>query len=177
MGRWPLVTPTSPGFCWTSSSTASVGAGARLVFSDAVFAMVANRLSDPSSKRRCVTDWLGADAALPEARNAPSLDRLYRASTPSQTAKDEIEAHLFTELCNLTNLDLRLVCYDLTSTYFEGEERSLGALSLKGLRLQPRSPRGPAPDRDRTARHLRRHPDRPPRLFRQHRGSLDACLR
>ena len=44
--------------------------------------------------------------------------------TPSQTAKDEIEAHCFTELCNLTNLDLRLVCYDLTSTYFEGEERT-----------------------------------------------------
>jgi len=39
-------------------------------------------------------------------------------------SKDEIEAHLFTELCNLTNLDLRLVCYDLTSTYFEGEEKT-----------------------------------------------------
>jgi transposase len=92
--------------------------------SDAVFAMVANRLSDPSSKRRCVTDWLGADAALPEARNAPSLDRLYRGLDAVADSKDEIEAHLFTELCNLTNLDLRLVCYDLTSTYFEGEERA-----------------------------------------------------
>lgn len=92
--------------------------------SDAVFAMVANRLSDPSSKRRCVTDWLGADAALPEARSAPSLDRLYRALDAVADAKDEIEAHLFTELCNLTNLDLRLVCYDLTSTYFEGEEKT-----------------------------------------------------
>jgi transposase len=91
---------------------------------DAVFAMVANRLSDPSSKRRCVTDWLGADAALPEARNAPSLDRLYRGLDAVADSKDEIEAHLFTELCNLTNLDLRLVCYDLTSTYFEGEERA-----------------------------------------------------
>ena len=92
--------------------------------SDAVFAMVANRLSDPSSKRRCVNDWLGADAALPEARSAPSLDRLYRGLDAVADAKDEIEAHLFAELCNLTNLDLRLVCYDLTSTYFEGEERT-----------------------------------------------------
>ena len=92
--------------------------------SDAVFAMVANRLSDPSSKRRCVNDWLGADAALPEARRAPSLDRLYRGLDAVADAKDEIEAHLFAELCNLTNLDLRLVCYDLTSTYFEGEERT-----------------------------------------------------
>ena len=47
--------------------------------SDVVFAMVANRLSDPSSKRRCVTEWLGADAALPEGHSAVSLDRLYRA--------------------------------------------------------------------------------------------------
>jgi transposase len=91
---------------------------------DTVFAMVANRLSDPSSKRRCVNDWLGADAALPEGRNAPSLDRLYRGLDAVADSKDEIEAHLFSELCNLTNLDLRLVCYDLTSTYFEGEERS-----------------------------------------------------
>jgi hypothetical protein len=92
--------------------------------SDAVFAMVANRLVHPGSKRRCVTDWLGADAALPAGRSAPSLDRLYRALDAVCDAKDEIEAHCFTTLCNLTNLDLRLVCYDLTSTYFEGDERT-----------------------------------------------------
>ena len=104
---------------------AAIGRRRRSVgLSDAVFAMVANRLQDPSSKRHCVTDWLGADAALPEGRNAPSLDRLYRALDAVADSKDEIEAHLFTELCNLTNLDLRLVCYDLTSTYFEGEERT-----------------------------------------------------
>ena len=92
--------------------------------SDAVFAMVANRLVDPGSKRRCVTDWLGADAALPAGRSAPSLDRLYRGLDAVADAKEEIEAHCFSQLCNLTNLDLRLVCYDLTSTYFEGDERT-----------------------------------------------------
>jgi hypothetical protein len=91
--------------------------------SDAVFAMVANRLSDPSSKRRCVTEWLGADAALPKGRRAPSLDRLYRALDAVADYNGEIEAYCFTELCNLANLDLRLVCYDLTSTYFEGRRR------------------------------------------------------
>ena len=100
---------------------------------DAVFAMVANRLSDPSSKRRCVNDWLEADAALPEGRNAPSLDRLYRGLDAVADSKDEIETHLFTELCNLTNLDLRLVCYDLTSTYFEGEERTSERFSSKAF--------------------------------------------
>ncbi|MGO9557566.1 MAG: IS1634 family transposase [Acidimicrobiales bacterium] len=88
---------------------------------DAVFTMVANRLVDPSSKRRCVTDWLGADAAVPDGRSAPSLDRLYRALDAVAEAKDEIEQHCFTELCTLANLDLRLVCYDLTSSYFEGD--------------------------------------------------------
>lgn len=55
--------------------------------SDAVFAMVGNRLVDPSSKRRCVTDWLGSDAALPDGRSVPSLDRLYRALDAVQTPR------------------------------------------------------------------------------------------
>jgi transposase len=101
--------------------------------SDAVFTMVANRLSDPSSKRRCVTEWLGADAALPEARGAVSLDRLYRALDAVADAKDEIEAHCYTQLCNLANLDLRLVCYDLTSTYFEGDEKTSARFPSKAF--------------------------------------------
>jgi transposase len=101
--------------------------------SDAVFAMVANRLVDPSSKRRCVTDWLGQDAAVPEARSVVSLDRLYRALDAVADAKDEIEAHCFAELCNLTNSDLRLVCYDLTSSYFEGDERASARFPSKAF--------------------------------------------
>jgi transposase len=31
----------------------------------------------------------------------------------------DTETHLFARLTSLTNLDLRLCCYDLTSTYFE----------------------------------------------------------
>ncbi|MGH2676563.1 MAG: IS1634 family transposase, partial [Actinomycetota bacterium] len=34
-------------------------------------------------------------------------------------AKERTEAHLYARLTDLTNLDLRLVCYDLTSTYFQ----------------------------------------------------------
>lgn len=96
-----------------------------------------NRLSDPSSKRRCFPDWLGTDAALPQAPRAPSLDRLYRALDAVPDSKNEIEAHLFAELCNSTNLDLRLVCYDLTSTYFEGEEKTAARLSSKAFGYSP----------------------------------------
>ncbi|MDA8355316.1 MAG: hypothetical protein M0Z95_03225, partial [Actinomycetota bacterium] len=34
-------------------------------------------------------------------------------------AKAALEPHLYDRLTDLTNLDLRLCCYDLTSTYFE----------------------------------------------------------
>jgi hypothetical protein len=80
--------------------------------------MVANRLTDPYSKRRTIKEWLDT-VALPIGVSAPSLDQCYRAIDALAEAKDATEAHLYTELCNLANLDLRLICYDLTSSYFE----------------------------------------------------------
>jgi transposase len=98
---------------------ASLGDGRRSrVLSDTVFSMVANRLTDPYSKRRTIKEWLDT-VALPIGVSAPSLDQCYRAIDALAEAKDATEAHLYTELCNLANLDLRLICYDLTSSYFE----------------------------------------------------------
>ena len=97
----------------------SLGDGRRSrVLSDTVFSMVANRLTDPVSKRRTITEWLGA-VALPDSVVAPSLDQCYRAIDALAEHKEATETHLYSELCNLANLDLRLVCYDLTSSYFE----------------------------------------------------------
>ena len=96
------------------------GAGA---LEDAVFAMVANRLVDPCSKRR-LPEWTTDDVVMPAGWSAPSLDQYYRALDAVADVKPETEEHLYRRLCNLTNLDLRLVCYDLTSTYFEGSTRS-----------------------------------------------------
>ena len=86
--------------------------------SDTVFSMVANRLTSPASKRRTITEWLSS-VALPTGVNPPGLDQCYRAIDTVSEAKDATEAHLYSQLCNLTNLDLRLVCYDITSSYFE----------------------------------------------------------
>lgn len=86
--------------------------------SDTVFAMLANRLIEPASKRRTITEWLSS-VVLPSGVSAPSLDQCYRAIDNLAEHKEETEAHLYQELCNLANLDLRLVCYDLTSSYFE----------------------------------------------------------
>lgn len=89
---------------------------------DAIFAMVANRLCDPCSKRR-VSEWVSEDVVAPAGFSAPPLQRYYRALDSVAEAKEATEAHLYASLCDLTNLDLRLVCYDLTSTYFEGDTR------------------------------------------------------
>ncbi len=91
---------------------------------DAVFVMVANRLLRPWSKRRTIGEWLGFDVALPEDVKAPELWHCYRALDHLADAKDATEVHLYRRLTDLTNLDLRLALYDLTSTYFETDERS-----------------------------------------------------
>jgi hypothetical protein len=80
--------------------------------------MLANRLIEPASKRRTITEWLSS-VVLPSGVSSPSLDQCYRAIDSLCDQKEATEAHLYQELCNLANLDLRLVCYDLTSSYFE----------------------------------------------------------
>ncbi len=95
------------------------GAGA---LEDAVFAMVANRLVDPCSKRR-LPEWTTDDVVMPAGWSAPSFDQYYRALDAVADVKPETEEYLYRRLCDLTNLGLRLVCYDLTSTYFEGSTR------------------------------------------------------
>ena len=102
---------------------AAVGAGRGAgALEHAVFAMVANRLVAPCSKRR-LTEWAASDVVMPEGWSAPSLGQCYRALDAVAGAKEATEAHLYARLCDLANLDLRLVCYDLTSTYFEGSAR------------------------------------------------------
>jgi len=91
-------------------------------FSEAVFAMVANRLIDPCSKRRLI-EWVDRDVAMPEGWTAPSLNQYYRALDIIAASKETTETELYARLCDLTNMDLSMVCYDLTSTYFEGDPR------------------------------------------------------
>lgn len=90
--------------------------------SDAAFAIVANRLCDPCSKRR-LPEWTATDVSMPDGWTAPSPDQYYRALDAIADAKAETETFLYSRLTTLVNLDLRLVCYDITSTYFEGDPR------------------------------------------------------
>lgn len=93
------------------------------VLEHAVFAMVANRLVAPCSKRR-LTEWAASDVVMPAGWSAPSPDQYYRALDAVADAKDATEAHLYARLCDLSNLDLRLVCYDVASTCVEGSARA-----------------------------------------------------
>jgi transposase len=49
------------------------------------------------------------------------LEQYYWALDVVCEHKDAIERHVYAAVCDLTNLNLTLACYDLTSTYLEGE--------------------------------------------------------
>ncbi len=89
---------------------------------DAAFAIIANRLVDPCSKRR-LPEWCEHDVAMPHGWSAPSADQYYRALDAIADTKAATETFLYAALTTLVNLDLRLVCCDITSTYFESSGR------------------------------------------------------
>jgi hypothetical protein len=95
-------------------------AGLSWSLSDAVFAMVAGRLVDPASKRR-THRWIVEDVVAPEGFTFPSLQQYYRALDVVCEHKDLIERHVYAAVCDLTNLNLTLASYDLTSSYLEGD--------------------------------------------------------
>lgn len=95
---------------------------------DTVLTMVANRLVEPSSKRRTILEWLET-VQLPDGVAVPSLDQCYRALDVLCAVKEGTEQVLYARLTDLTNLDLRLALYDLTSTYFETSSGSSEAFS------------------------------------------------
>ena len=63
------------------------------VLEHAVFAMVANRLVAPSSKRR-LPEWVEADVVMPAGFVAPSLDQYYRALDAVADTKEQTETRL-----------------------------------------------------------------------------------
>jgi transposase len=99
---------------------------------DAVFAMLAGRLIDPASKRR-THRWIVDDVVAPDSFSFPTLEQYYRALDVVCEHKDLIERHVYARVCDLTNLDLTLACYDLTSTYLEGDPAGHGRFPSKAF--------------------------------------------
>jgi transposase len=86
----------------------------------ASFAMVANRALAPDSKRG-VEEWTREDVALgnPEPID---LQHLYRAMDVLLEYRETIHKEVFWSVADLLNLEVDLLFFDTTSTYFERDE-------------------------------------------------------
>jgi len=87
----------------------------------AVFIMVANRLISPRAKIS-LTGWLKDKVYLPDIENSLfSYQNFYRSMDYLIDIKKALEVDIYFKLVNLLNINLNLIFYDLTSTYFEGD--------------------------------------------------------
>src|SRR3954451_2741798 len=85
-----------------------------------LFGLVANRALAPSSKL-AAADWITHDVhidGLPET----SDDACYRAMDWLHDVREQLEAGVFRQVANLLNLEVDLLFFDTTSTYFELED-------------------------------------------------------
>ena len=88
----------------------------------AIFAMVANRVLAPDSKRG--VEWIREDVAL--GNPEPLLLHLYRAMDFLLEHEELIQKEVFFATADLFNLEVDLLFFDTTSTYVEcGEEEGL----------------------------------------------------
>jgi hypothetical protein len=85
-----------------------------------LFALAANRALAPSSKL-AASRWMNEDV-LVTGLPAASDDACYRAMDWLTEIKDDLERKVFDNLADLLNLEVDLLFFDTTSTYFETEE-------------------------------------------------------
>jgi IS4 transposase len=85
-----------------------------------LFALVANRALDPSSKL-AAAHWVGRKAWI-GGLSATSDDACYRAMDWLHQVKEPVEQEIFHQVANLLNLEVDLLFFDTTSTYFEVDE-------------------------------------------------------
>jgi len=83
----------------------------------AAFAMTANRALSPDSKRG-VEEWVREDVALGN-QNPIDLQHLYRAMDVLLEYREIIHKEVFWSVADLLNLEVDLIFFDTTSTYFE----------------------------------------------------------
>ena len=85
-----------------------------------LFALVANRALAPSSKL-AATNWVNNDVHIP-GLPATSDDACYRAMDWLYEIRSEVEKEIYYQVADLLNLEVDLLFFDTTSTYFELEE-------------------------------------------------------
>jgi transposase len=104
----------------------------------AIFAMVCQRCLEPASKLEA-TRWLGRDVVL-DGIEAVSDDELYRAMDFLLACAERVQESVFFAVAHLLNLDVDVIFFDTTSTYFEvdadeddGDEREQDGRGLRRL--------------------------------------------
>jgi len=97
-----------------------------------LFAMVANRALDPSSKLG-VANWVENKAHVPGIEEV-NHHNLYRTMDFLLEAQEAVEKEVFNSVANLLNLEVDLIFFDTTTTYFEVEKHELNELSEEELR-------------------------------------------
>ena len=85
-----------------------------------LFALVANRALAPSSKL-AATSWVAHDVRIP-GLDAVSDDACYRAMDWLIQVEDKLARGVFDAVAHLLNLEVDLIFFDTTSTYFETEQ-------------------------------------------------------
>jgi len=85
-----------------------------------LFALVANRALAPSSKL-AASRWISEDALIAGLPGTTD-DACYRAMDWLLQIKEPLEQEIFARLANLLNLEVDLLFFDTTSTYFELDE-------------------------------------------------------
>ena len=152
-----------------------------------LFALAANRALAPSSKLAAAR-WASEDvliAGLP----ATTDDACYRAMDWLLQIREQLEKQVFDRASEVLGLEVDLLFFDTTSTYFVTEEADApvardqqgnpvpeapGSTQRPGdgvpdLGQVQGPPRRPAPGRDRHGRHPGRHPAARVVLAREHR--------
>jgi hypothetical protein len=91
-----------------------------------LFALVANRAIEPMSKLSAA-EWAGEDVVIPGLGGMDD-DQAYRAMDllVEADAQAQVQQAVFFAVANLLNLEVDLLFFDTTSTYFERDEEEDG---------------------------------------------------
>lgn len=96
-----------------------------------IFALVANRAIEPMSKLSAA-EWVGEDVAIPglvgmdEDQAYRAMDLLVEADTAGR-----VQESVFFAVANLLNLEVDLLFFDTTSTYFERDDEDTGEAAFR----------------------------------------------
>lgn len=101
-----------------------------------LFALVCNRALAPCSKRAAL-EWAAEDVCLPGVGSLGSDPQVfYRAMDFLLDCDEEIQREVFFSVANLLNLEVDVIFFDSSSTYFEteAEDEADEEQGLEGLR-------------------------------------------